>query len=228
MKAKPFNEALKELKSIIKVESNYQESIAQALALHSMVHVSQMCGSNQFTFEDNLWDGLDDSIAKTAVNIKGRTVTYGIWHSTRIEDITVNLLINNSSQVLDTSWMKKINSSILDTGNQLSNDEILTFSRQININELKNYRIAVGRRTQKTIKNLQFSDFKRKFSKTTLDRIFQEKAVARHPDAEWLIDFWGRKDVSGILFMPATRHNLVHINESLQAKRIGIKKTKKK
>ncbi len=223
---KPFNEAIKRLKTIIRIESNYRETIAKALTLHSMVHLSQMSGSKQITYEDNLWDGLDDSIAKTAVNKKGRTIAFGIWHSTRIEDITLNLLINNSNQVLDPSWMKKINSSIPDTGNQLSKNEILTFSRQINIKELKNYRVAVGRKTQKTIKALQFSDFKRKFSKTTLARIFKEKAVSRHPDARWLIDFWSKKDVAGIIFMPITRHNLVHINESVQAKQKGIKKNK--
>ncbi len=51
-----------------------------------------------------------------------------------------------------------------------------------------------------------------------LKRIFHEKAVVRHPDAEWLVDFWGRKDVSGIIFMPLTRHHMVHINESNQSK----------
>jgi hypothetical protein len=32
--------------------------------------------------------------------------------------------------------------------------------------------------------------------------------------AEWLLDFWGRKRISGIVAMPLTRHLLAHLNEA--------------
>ena len=224
MEVKQFNEAIRYLKSIIKNELKFKDTISQALYLHSLVHVSKMSGSKEQTYEDDLWEGLSEEVAKTAVNKKGRTVVYGIWHSTRIEDITASILIDNSKQILDKSWIKKINSSISDTGNQLSSQEILSFSNAININELRNYRLEVGRKTQEIIKELKFSDLKRKFPKENLEIIFHEKAVAKHPDAEWLVDFWGKKDVAGIIFMPLTRHHIVHINESNQAKSRGRKK----
>jgi hypothetical protein len=189
METKQFNEKLKKLKSIVKNESIFKDTISQSLHLHALVHVSKMSGSKEKTYEDDLWEGLNDKVAKTAVNKKGKTVIYGIWHSTRIEDITANLLIDNSMQVLDEDWEKKINSSISDTGNQLSSEELLSFSKAINVSELKNYRLEVGRKTQKILKGLKFSDLKRKFSKKELERIFHEKAVAKHPDAEWLVDF---------------------------------------
>lgn len=224
METKPFNEKLKYLKSIIKTESKHKESIKLSLYLHSSVHVSQMSGINERTYEDDLWDGLSESIAKTAVNKKGRTVVYGTWHSTRIEDITTSLLIDRSSQILDEDWKKRINSSISDTGNQLSTSEILSFSEKIDVNALKKYRLEVGRKTQKVLEGLSYSDFNRKFPRDDLERIFHEKAVARHPEAEWLVDFWGNKNVAGIIFMPLIRHHLVHINESKQAKAKGLKK----
>ena len=224
MEIKRFNEVIKHLRSIIKIESKLKESISQALYLHSLVHVSEMSGVKEKTYEDDLWDGLSDEVAKTAVNKKSRTVVYGIWHSTRIEDITANLLIDNSKQVIDDSWIKRINSSISDTGNQLSSEEILSFSKAINVHELRNYRLEVGRKTQRTIKKLKFFDLSRKFSKEDLEKIFHENAVAKHPDAEWLIDFWGRKDVAGIILMPLSRHHLIHINESNQAKSMSRKK----
>ena len=227
MDIKPFNESLKNLKGIIKNESKFKEFIHLTLYLHSLVHVSKMSALNEQTYEDDLWEGLSDEVAKTAVNNKGRTVVYGTWHSTRIEDITANLLINNSKQVLNESWIKKINSPISDTGNQLSPEQVLAFSKVIKVDKLKNYRLEVGRKTQKIIKSLQFNDLKKKFSKNNLERIFQEKAVAKHPDAEWLADFWGNKDVAGIILMPLIRHHMVHINESNRAKARGKKKNKK-
>ena len=85
--------------------------------------------------------------------------------------------------------------------------------------ELKNYRIAVGRKTREIIKNLTAEDMKKKFNKASLQRIIDEGAVLDVEGANWLIDFWGKKNVSGIILMPATRHHVVHINESLSAKK---------
>jgi hypothetical protein len=60
---------------------------------------------------------------------------------------------------------------------------------------------------------------KRKFEKQTLQRIINEGAVVDVEASNWLIDFWGKKNVSGIILMPVTRHHVVHINESLSAKK---------
>jgi len=29
------------------------------------------------------------------------------------------------------------------------------------------------------------------------------------------VDYWSKRDVSGLLLMPATRHQLTHLNEAL-------------
>lgn len=77
----------------------------------------------------------------------------------------------------------------------------------------------MGRRTRGIIKNLSIEDMKRKFDKCKLQSILDEGAVLDVEASNWLIDFWGRKNVSGIILMPATRHQVVHINESLNAKK---------
>lgn len=221
MDLKSWNSKLKQLKEIILKLDKIEESKRLILYLHSMVHSSIMSGISIKTFEDELYEGLDENTFKTAQNEKGRTVAYGIWHSSRIEDITMNLLVAGEKQVFDHIWQKKINSKIKDTGNSLSDDEILEFSKYINIEELKNYRIAVGRRTRDIIKDLSIEDMKRKFEKENLQRILDEGAVLNVEASNWLIDFWGRKTVSGIILMPVTRHHVVHINESVRAKKKG-------
>lgn len=220
MDLKHWNEKLKQLRSIILKPDKFQEAITLCLELHAMVHSSEMSHINCVTFEDELWEGLDEATIRTAINEKGRTIAYGIWHSARIEDITMNILVNGGEQVINTeNWIQKINSIIKDTGNELTHEEILEFSKKINIGELRNYRIAVGRRTEEIIKNFEFSDMKRKMEKDSIQRILDEGAVSEDETAIWLIDFWGRKSVSGILLMPVTRHHVVHINESLNAKK---------
>lgn len=111
----------------------------------------------------------------------------------------------------------KINSIIDDTGNALNGEEILEFSKNINMQQLKNYRIAVGRKTQEIVKKLTYEDMKKKFEKIQLQRIIDEGAVLDVEVSKWLIDFLGKKNVAGILLMPGTRHHVVHVNESFRA-----------
>lgn len=220
MDLKPWNSEIKQLREIILKQDKIEESKILCLSLHAMVHSDCMSGIDKKTFEDELWDGLDEKIFKTSINEKGRTIAYGVWHSTRIEDITMNILVAGDEQVLNSgNWQEKINSKITDTGNALTSEEILKFSKNINMQELKNYRIAVGRKTREIIKNLTAADMKKKFEKASLQRIIDEGAVLDVEGANWLIDFWGKKNVSGIILMPATRHHVVHINESLSAKK---------
>lgn len=220
MDLKPWNENIKKLRDIILKQDKLSESIELCLWLHSMVHLSEMSGISIKTFEDELWEGLDEDTFKTAVKDEGRTIAYNLWHITRIEDITMNILVAENKQVFNNeNWKKRINANIVDTGNALTENEIMEFSQGINMQELKNYRIAVGRKTREIIKGLKPHDMKRKFEKQSLRQILNEGAVANADKAKWLVDFWGRKNVAGIILMPATRHQVVHINEALSAKK---------
>jgi hydroxypyruvate isomerase len=220
MDLKPWNKDIKQLREIIMKQDKIEESKYLSLSLHSMVHSSDMSGLLIKTFEDELWEGLDEHTFRTSTNEKGRTIAYGIWHSARIEDITMNLLVSEDEQVFNLgNWKEKINSNIVDTGNAMTGEEILEFSKNINMQELKNYRIAVGRKSREIIKDLTNKDMKRKFEPYRLQRVIDEGAVFDVEASNWLIDFWGRKNVSGIILMPVTRHHVVHINESLSAKK---------
>ena len=219
MNLKTWNDDLKYLHQIILKKEKIEESKDFFFKFHAMVHSSNMSEINAKTFEDELWEGLDQDKFRTATNEKGRTIAYGIWHSTRIKDITMNILVARDTQILDTgNWKKATNSIITDTGNALTKEQILEFSKNINMQELKNYRIAVGKRTREIVKNLTCDDMKRKFEKFQLQRLIDEGAVLDVEASNWLIDFWGKKNVSGILLMPGTRHHVVHLNESFRAK----------
>lgn len=220
---KEWNENLKKLRVLLKSESNFEQAIGLFVDLHAMVHDSEMSNYNTETFEDEIWCEYSETALTKGLNKKERTAAYGMWHSARIEDITMNLLVADSEQVIDTdNWMKKINSDIYSTGNELDVDEILKFSEKIDLQALKKYRSAVGIRTREIVSQLSYTDLMRKVSKTGLEKAVEAGAVSKSDKALWLIDFWGKKTVEGILLMPATRHNLVHINESIEAKKRGL------
>jgi hypothetical protein len=145
-------------------------------------------------------------------NKKGRTVLYGVWHSTRIEDITMNLLVDKGTQVyIRDGFRESIGAGIDHTGNSLSNNEILVMSAKINIDALRGYRLQVGIQSQKIIQSLKYQDLKQKVAKQDIERIRHEGAVDDVPAANWLLDFWGKKITEGILMMPACRHQIVHL-----------------
>ncbi|MGE5632638.1 MAG: hypothetical protein ACM3TR_16325, partial [Caulobacteraceae bacterium] len=70
---------------------------------------------------------------------------------TRI-DMTMNILVADESQVINTDqWIERMNAEILDTGNAMTVEEVARFSAKINMDEFREYRIAVGRKTREII-----------------------------------------------------------------------------
>lgn len=221
---KIWNENQKTLKNLFSKELTFKDAIDLFMDQHARVHSSSVSGSDYSTFEDELWDNINDGAFRIGQNKKGRTVAYGMWHSTRIEDITMNLLIAGEDQIIDqNNWIKKLNTSIYDTGNALGSEEILEFSKTIDMDALKEYRKIVGIRTREIVKSLTYKSLKIKTLENGLKKAVSLGAVVNDDKAIWLIDFWKKKTVLGILLMPATRHNLVHINECIEAKKKGIK-----
>ena len=206
------------LKKYLSGTDKYNEAMKLCLEMHSLIHTSEMSNSNYRTFEDELWEEMNDTVFRLIQKNKNTSIAWNLWHITRIEDITSNILIADDFQVFDNEWLTKLNSEILDTGNAMTLKEVEIFSNKINMNELRNYRIAVGRKTQSIIKQLKSNDLKRKMTSQQLKRIMDEGGVLDVEGSKWLIDFWGRKTVSGILLMPITRHQIVHLNDSLKIK----------
>lgn len=221
---KTWNENHKRLKELFKKEITFRQGIDIFMEQHARVHSANVSGVEYVTFEDSLWEGMTETAFRMGQNKKGRTVAYGMWHSARVEDITMNLLVAGKNQIIDKdNWMNKIKSPIYDTGNELTSDEILNFSKEIDMQSVKDYRDEVGKNTRNIVSSLTYKDINSNIIYTGLDRAISLGAVSTDEEAIWLIDYWRKKNVLGILLMPATRHNLVHINESLDAKKRGLK-----
>lgn len=204
------------LKEIILKPDRFDEAVNLCLDMHALVHSSEMSHVSFQTFEDQLWDGLSETVFRTMPTPNDVTIAWNIWHLSRIEDLTVNLLTADDHQVLNQLWLDKMNVTVRDTGNAMTDHEIIALSSLMNCNELRNYRIAVGRKTREIIKQLQPVDMKRKVRTVGLKRIFEEGGVVE--ESKWLLDFWGKKTIAGILLMPVTRHQVVHIHDSLKIK----------
>lgn len=146
------------------------------------------------------------------------TIAWVLWHIARIEDITMNILVAKQKQIFNEDWQTLLHCPITDTGNALNDDEIIELSHSINIQELLNYRNEVAKQTRKIVSLLTYEDMIRKVDIADIHKIKQINGVTDHENSIWLLDFWSKKDVAGLLLMPPTRHVMLHLNSCIKWK----------
>lgn len=206
------------LKKLIMKPDSFDEAMQLALELHALLHVSEVSHSPTPTLGDALWDGLTEADYLATVRTKKATIAWDIWHVTRIEDLIANIAINNSKQVLDDPWLTKLGITVHDTANAWTGKEIQDFSRAVDKAELKNYRTAVGRQTRDVLRSLTNADMKRKPEPESIERIVSEGGLVAHKDSIWLKEFWAGKTIAGLVLLPITRHQMMHLPHCLEIK----------
>lgn len=146
-----------------------------------------------------------------------KSLAYSIWHIIRIEDIVVNTLILNEQEIIfKNDYIKRLNASIVTTGNELVKEEISIFSKNLNLDVLYEYAEEVKKNTDLWLTSLSYEDIKRKFTEEDKNRILNLKVVSE--SANWLIDYWGDKDINGLIKMPLSRHWIMHIEAANRIK----------
>ncbi|KPU46139.1 hypothetical protein OXPF_02490 [Oxobacter pfennigii] len=221
-----WNLKQKHLKEIIRKAEKFGEAKELFLSMHGTVHFAEVSNAKEATVMDKFVNGLLERDYAIMPTDKDVTIAWNIWHITRIEDLTINVLVNQLEQVLNNDWLARLKVNVTDTGNAMTDDEIMDFSKYINIGQLLKYRTAVGVQTQKILSSLKYEDMKRKIEKKDTEKILNYGGILNKPDSIWLLDFWGKKDVAGIILMPITRHQIVHLNDCFYLKQaINKKKT---
>lgn len=151
-------------------------------------------------------------VFKNTNGYHSKTVAYSLWHIFRIEDIVSNTLIADKEQVFFAeNYNERIGSTIITTGNEITNDKLAEFSERLNIDELYNYISAVYESTFKIIKSINFEDMKTKISDERRNKLSALNVVSEEETAVWLIDYWCGKDIQGLIQMPLSRHWIMHI-----------------
>ena len=55
-----------------------------------------------------------------------------------------------------------------------------------------------------------------KVKKEQMEKIYKCGGVL--DTSTWLLDFWGKKNIYGLIMMPITRHQIVHLNDCFKIK----------
>lgn len=212
-----WNDQQQVLQDALARPTDHRQTLALALSQHAMVHAASMSEAGLWSFEDEVWDDMSERAARCVPPKLEHSVVWVFWHIARIEDVTMNLLVAGGRQVFDSDdWQERIKSPIRHTGNAMSEADVQALSTAVDIEALRAYRTAVGRRTRQIVQQLQPDDLRRKIESARLQQIWEQGAVLEA--AGDIVAYWSKRTVAGLLLMPATRHNFLHLNEALRLK----------
>jgi hypothetical protein len=214
---KAWNDRQKKLRFALEKSGDQDTAIELFLIQHAMVHSARLVRSSFYSFEDEVLDDLATDSFRQIPAKGNHSIVWVIWHLARIEDVTMNLLLADTDQLLyKNRWLKKLQIAAIHTGNGMSDDEVRKLSHQIDISALRQYRLAVGQQTRRIVKKLGSANFREKVNPDCLQRIWDEHAML--PGGKGIVDYWGKRTIGGLLLMPPTRHCFLHLNEARRIK----------
>lgn len=209
---KEWSELNKAVQLCLKKEASFAEGIETLLKLRGML-------MNEL---ERFKTGLcrEEFNAIPFINADGyhsKTIAYSIWHIFRIEDIVVNSLIKDEEQVFFSgNYKERTGSPIITTGNELTGRQIADFSKMLDLDALYRYIYEVKSVTDTMLKSLSYSYLKMKMTDESKSRLEALEVVSADDKAFWLIDYWCKKDVRGLIQMPLSRHWIMHIEACMR------------
>ena len=141
------------------------------------------------------------------------TIVWLLWHSARIEDLSVNRFLADRPQVLD-EWLERLGAGRRDVGTGMSDTEVDALSARIDLEALRGYWNAVSDRTLALVDSFRGSDLDAVVPAERVAGVVRaEGAVA--PGAEWLTEFWaGGRTRAWVLAQTALLHPYGHYYEA--------------
>lgn len=211
---KEWSELNKTMQAQIKKKDTYKAGIATLLRLRSQLMQTLV------SFKEDLCR--EDFNSIPFINADGyhsKTIAYSIWHIFRIEDIVMHTVINEEEQLFFAgNYQERIHSPIITTGNELIKQQIADFSKQLNLEELYSYIFEVRASTEEMLGRLSYEELKKKIPEERKGYLKSLKVVSDNETAIWLIDYWCKKDIRGLIQMPFSRHWIMHTEACLRIK----------
>ena len=204
---KEWSELNKTMQAQLKKKDTFDDGIATLLELRKQLWNTISSYKKELKRED-----FDSIPYINADGYHSKTIAYSLWHIFRIEDIVAHTLIKGDEQVFFAKgYQEKTCSPIITTGNELVKKEISDFSGKLDLDALYSYISDVKKSTEKILKGLSFEETKIKISDDRRKELESLGVVSEDESAIWLIDYWCKKDVRGLIQMPFSRHWIMHI-----------------
>lgn len=200
------------LRRLLMKDHDFQTALPVFLSQHAMIHAARLQPGSHWSCQDDVLNDLTETQLRCVPSGCPHSVVWSLWHITRIEDVTMNVLLADAPQPLHSgNWLTQLETSYEGVGNEMSLAEIASVSQTVNLQALLAYQLAVGKRTRAIVRRLNPEILWADPAHERLKRLSTEQAV--NEKAGWLLTYWGGYPSANLLLMPATRHGFVHLNE---------------
>jgi DinB superfamily len=160
-------------------------------------------------FVDEFFAGLTD--AQVRARPHGlNSVVWLVWHATRVEDAAVSRFVSDHPQVLvERDWSRRLGDRG-DIGSGMSEAEVESLSRRIDVESLRGYARAVAERTRAVASALAPAAWEEIVPPERIRRVVADEGLL--VDAgRWVEEFWARGHSRGwYLLQTALLHPYGH------------------
>jgi hypothetical protein len=213
-----WNDQQKLLRQALAHPDDQKSYLTLFLSQHAMVHSSRIARAEVASFEDEVWKGLSEQDVRAIPTGGEHSIVWCLWHLARIEDVSMNILIAGTDQLLESEdWYSRMQAPFHTTGNLMTQSEMEQLSTSIRVSALRDYRDAVGKRTCEIVSQLQPGSLRQKADQNRIQKLFDIGAITEI--SKGVAEYWGSLSKAGLLLMPPTRHNLIHLNEAIKIKK---------
>ncbi len=205
-----------QLRKLLNAKGCFEQGIQLFLQQHAAVHTRKISRALNWSLQDDALAGLTDAQIRVCPRPGDNSIAWLLWHTARIEDITLNFLVLEHRQVLlSGDWAVRLGISLRDVGAAMDANQVANLSAQISIPTLKAYRAAVGRSVQAGIGGLNEAQARARVSATTVQKLVKDGSIS--PNAPWLAEFYSNRPK--VFFLTRiTSHNFLHLSQAARAR----------
>ena len=140
-----------------------------------------------------------------------------LWHMARTEDVAVNLVVSDGQQVLDDDRAQRMNIPWRTIGTGMADGEVADLTKRADVQAVRAYRTAVGRRTRDVVRELRPGAWDEVLGLADTARAAAVGAFA--PNTAWVNDIgykpWQGHSRAAQLASSAIAHNAMHLGEAV-------------
>ena len=166
-------------------------------------------------FVDELFAGLTDAQARARPHGLN-SVTWLVWHATRVEDATVSRFVGDRPQVLtDGNWNDRLAVERRDVGSGMNPAEVEALDARIDATALRGYAHDVADRTRSVVASLAPTAWDEIVSPERVHAVVADEELLVEA-GRWVEKFWARGHSRGwYLLQTALLHPYGHWFEAL-------------
>jgi hypothetical protein len=136
---------------------------------HGRMHAVGVTG-DKGTLAERTFGGLSDDQMRARPREDLNSLAWLMWHIARAEDIFANLILSGQDQVMDDTWLARLKTGRRDFGIGMSKAEVGDLTAQVDVTALREYRDAVGRRTQDILRGFGDTEWRGELAAAPLEK----------------------------------------------------------